>query len=107
LATFDVTDDTFESKVLRAAKPTLVDFWAEWCGPCKMIEPIVEALAEEYDGKISVARMDVDENRQTPGHYGIQGIPTLILFKNGEEETRFVGYRPKEALVEELLSYIG
>jgi len=107
LATFDVTDDTFESKVLQASKPTLVDFWAEWCGPCKMIEPIVEALAEEYNGKLSVARMDVDENRQTPFSYGIQGIPTLILFKNGEMATRIVGYRPKEALIEELLPYIG
>ncbi len=107
MATFNVTDDTFESKVLQASKPTLVDFWAEWCGPCKMIEPIVEALAEEYNGKLSVARMDVDENRQTPLGYGIQGIPTLILFKNGEMVTSIVGYRPKEALIEELLPYIG
>ena len=103
---FEVTDDTFDSKVLRAAKPTLVDFWAEWCGPCKMIGPAVEALAEEYDGRMSVARMDVDSNRQTPGNYGIQGIPTLILFKHGEEAMRIVGFRPKEALAEELLSYI-
>ena len=71
-----------------------------------MIAPIIEALAEEYDGRMSVARMDVDSNRQTPGNYGIQGIPTLILFKHGEEATRIVGFRPKEALAEELLSYI-
>ena len=104
--TFDVTDDTFESEVLQAAEPTLVDFWAEWCGPCKMVEPVVEAIAEEYEGKLRVARMDVDSNRQTPGLYGIYGIPTLILFKNGTEVGRFVGYRPKDALVEELLPYI-
>jgi len=103
---FDVTDGTFESEVLHAAEPTLVDFWAEWCGPCKMIGPVVEALAEEYEGRLRVARMDVDSNRQTPGRYGIHGIPTLILFKNGEEVTRIVGYRPKEALAEELLPYI-
>ena len=103
---FNVTDGTFESEVLHAAEPTLVDFWAEWCGPCKMIGPIVETLAEEYDGRLRVARMDVDSNRQTPGRYGIRGIPTLILFKNGEEVTRIVGYRPKEALAEELLPYI-
>lgn len=103
---FDVTDDTFDSKVLHAAKPTLVDFWAEWCGPCKMIGPAVETLAEEYEGRMSVARMDVDSNQRTPGRYGIQGIPTLILFKHGEEATRIVGFRPKEALAEELLPYI-
>jgi len=103
---FAVTDDTFESKVLQATEPTLVDFWAEWCGPCKMVGPVVEAIAEEYDGKLRVARMDVDSNRQTPGRYGIFGIPTLILFKNGEEATRIVGYRPKDALAETLLPYI-
>ena len=103
---FAVTEDTFESEVLQAAEPTLVDFWAEWCGPCKMIEQAVETLAEEYDGRLHVARMDVDSNRQTPGRYGIRGIPTLILFKNGMEVTRIVGYRPKDALAEELLPYI-
>jgi len=103
---FAVTEDTFESEVLQAKESTLVDFWAEWCGPCKMIEPVVETLAEEYDGRLRVARMDVDSNRQTPGRYGIRGIPTLILFKNGMEVTRIVGYRPKDALAEELLPYI-
>ncbi len=103
---FAVTEDTFESKVLQAKQPTLVDFWAEWCGPCRMVGPIVESIAEEYDGKLRVAQMDVDSNRLTPGRYGIQGIPTLILFKNGAEVTRIVGYRPKEALVEEMLPYI-
>jgi thioredoxin 1 len=103
---FNVTDVTFEAEVLQATELTLVDFWAEWCGPCKMIEPVVGELAEEYDGKLRVARMDVDTNPSTPHHLGIMGIPTLILFKGGEEMTRIVGYRPKNALVEELLSHI-
>ncbi len=103
---FAVTDDTFESKVLQATTPTLVDFWAEWCGPCRMVSPAVVAIAEEHAGKMQVAKLDVDSNRQTPGRYGIQGIPTLILFKGGAEATRIVGFRPKEALMEELLPYI-
>ena len=103
----EVTDATFEEEVLQSAEPTLVDFWAEWCGPCKMVGPIVEAIAEEYEGKLRVAKVDVDSNRQTPQRYGIQGIPTLILFKDGAEATRFVGYRPKETLVEGLLPHIA
>ena len=104
---FEVTDDTFESEVLQAAEPTLVDFWAAWCGPCRMVAPVVEEIAGEYEGKLRVAKLDVDSNQQTPGRYGIQGIPTLILFKDGAEMTRIVGFRPKEALVEELLPYVA
>jgi len=103
---FEVSDSTFEEQVLQATEPTLVDFWAEWCGPCKMIGPAVEAIAEEYDGKLRVAKMNVDENPETPRGMGIMGIPTLILFKGGEELTRLVGYRPKEALAEALLAYV-
>ena len=103
---FEVTDSTFEAEVLQAAEPTLVDFWAEWCGPCKMAGPEVEAIAEEYDGKLRVAKMDVDTNPKTPGSLGIMGIPTLILFKDGAEVTRLVGYRPKAALAEALVPYI-
>ena len=103
---FEVTDDTFESEVLQSAEPTLVDFWAAWCGPCRMVAPVVEEIAAEYNGKLRVAKLDVDSNQQTPGRYGIQGIPTLILFKGGAEMARIVGFRPKEALVEELLPYI-
>ena len=103
---FNVTDATFEAEVLQAAVPTLVDFWAAWCGPCLIVAPAVEAIAEEYDGKLRVAKMDVDANPETPRGLGIMGIPTLILFKDGAEATRIVGYRPKEALAEELLPYV-
>jgi thioredoxin 1 len=102
----EVTDSTFESEVLQANEPTLVDFWAEWCGPCKMVAPVVEENAAEYGDKVQVAKMDVDSNRETPANYGIQGIPTLILFKDGEEATRIVGFRPKTAMLEELLPHL-
>lgn len=103
---FEVTDETFESEVLKSEEPTLVDFWAEWCGPCKMIGPIVEEVAVEYNDHLRVARMDVDANPSTPQHLGIMGIPTLILFKGGTEVTRIVGYRPKNALMEELAPFV-
>ena len=104
---FAVTDDTFESEVLRATQPTLVDFWAEWCAPCKMVAPIVEEVAKEYNGRLRVAKVNVDENPSTPQRLGIMGIPTLILFKDGTEVARIVGYRPKEALAEDILPHIG
>jgi len=102
----EVTDSTFQSEVLEANQPTLVDFWAAWCGPCKMVAPVVEEIAEEYGDKMQVAKMDVDSNRETPGNYGIQGIPTLMLFKDGEVAARIVGFRPKEAVMEELLPHL-
>lgn len=101
-----VTDSTFEDEVLEAETPTLVDFWAAWCGPCKMVAPVVEEIAAEYGDKMRVAKMDVDSNQQTPANYGIQGIPTLILFKDGEVAARIVGFRPKEAVMEELLPHL-
>ena len=101
-----VTDDAFESEVLQAAGPTLVDFWAEWCGPCKMIGPIVEEVAQEYADKLRVFKMDVDANPSTPQGLGIRGIPTLILFKDGAEAKRIVGFRAKEALIDELSSHL-
>ncbi len=105
---FEVTDATFEAEALQSTEPIpiLVDFWAEWCGPCRMVGPIVETIAEEYDGKLRVAKMDVDANPETPHRLGIMGIPTLILFKGGKEATRIVGYRPKGTLVEALLPHI-
>jgi len=102
----EVTDATFEKEVLQAKEPTLVDLWAAWCGPCRMIAPVVEEIAEEYEGKLRVARLDVDSNQETPTRYGVRGIPTLLLFKNGEEVARIVGFRRKDELVEELLPHI-
>ncbi|MDA8442108.1 MAG: thioredoxin [Peptococcaceae bacterium] len=88
-----VTDATFESQVVKAEKPVLVDFWADWCGPCKMLAPILEGLATEYGEKIIVAKLNVDENPQTPGTFGIMGIPTLLMFKNGQNVGKSVGYK--------------
>ncbi len=78
-----VTDATFDTEVLKADKPVLVDYWAEWCGPCKMIAPILDEMSKDYDGRLQIAKMNVDENRDVPGKYGIRGIPTLMLFKGG------------------------
>ncbi len=102
----EVTDATFDTDVLQANGPTLVDFGADWCGPCKMIAPAIEAVAKEYGDKLHVVQMDVDANPDTPRKLGIMGIPTLIVFKGGEEVARIVGYRPKDALVQELLPHI-
>lgn len=97
-----VTDDNFEEEIIKADIPVMVDFWAEWCGPCKMVSPVVEELAKEYEGKIKIASMDVDVNHQTPGKFGIRNIPTLILFKGGEIVQTIVGAHPKKHLDEEL-----
>lgn len=93
-----VTDDNFEQEVLGAGEPVLVDYWAEWCGPCKMIAPILNEIADEYDGKVKVAKLNIDENPQTPPKYGIRGIPTLMLFKGGNVEATKVGALSKSQL---------
>jgi thioredoxin 1 len=98
----EVTDDSFDSEIVNSEIPAMVDFWAEWCGPCKMVSPVVEELAGEYAGKIKVAKMDVDQNRQTPAKFGIRNIPTLILFKGGEAVNTIVGAQPKSSIEEEL-----
>ena len=95
-----VTDANFEAEVLNADGPVLVDFWAEWCGPCKMIAPVLDELSGEYDGKIKICKMDVDANQGTPGKFNIRGIPTLIIFKGGNAEATKVGALSKAQLVE-------
>jgi thioredoxin 1 len=92
------SDDAFEQEVLQSAVPVLVDYWAEWCGPCKMIAPILDEVAKEYQGRIKVAKLNIDENQQTPPKYGIRGIPTLMLFKNGNVEATKVGALSKSQL---------
>jgi len=94
----ETSDKTFETDVLQSEQPVLVDFWAEWCGPCRMIAPTVEALAEKYQGRARVVKVNVDENNETARRYGIRGIPTLILFKGGKEEDRIVGAANRETI---------
>lgn len=93
-----VTDGTFEQEVLKSQGPVLVDYWAEWCGPCKMIAPVLEEIAREYGGRLKVAKLNIDENPSTPPKYGIRGIPTLMLFKNGAVEATKVGAVSKSQL---------
>jgi thioredoxin 1 len=93
-----LTDDTFEEEVLKSSAPVLVDYWAEWCGPCKMIAPILDEIASEYTGRIKVAKLNIDDNPQTPPKYGIRGIPTLMLFKDGNVEATKVGALSKSQL---------
>jgi thioredoxin 1 len=94
----DLTDESFQNEVLESPKPVLVDYWAEWCGPCKMIAPILTEIAEEYEGKIKIAKLNIDDNPQTPPKYGIRGIPTLMLFKDGNVEATKVGALSKSQL---------
>jgi len=94
-----VTDDTFEQEVINSDSPVLVDYWAEWCGPCKMIAPILDEIAEAYDGKVKIAKLNIDDNNETPPKYGIRGIPTLMLFKNGNVEATKVGAVSKSQLM--------
>lgn len=93
-----VTDANFDTEVLQSASPVLVDYWAEWCGPCKMIAPILDEVAKEYNGKLKVAKLNIDENQETPAKYGIRGIPTLMLFKGGNIEATKVGALSKSQL---------
>jgi thioredoxin 1 len=105
--TFKVTDKTFATEVLGSDKLVLVDFWATWCGPCRMVAPVLEEIAEEYSDTISIAKLDVDENQATARDYQVLSIPTLILFKGGEPVKQIVGAKPKQALLADLADYLG
>jgi len=105
--TVAVNDSDFDQIVLQAEVPVLVDFWAAWCAPCRMVAPVVEELAEEYDGRISFTKLDVDQNPKTAGKYGIMSIPTLLIFKGGEPVSHVVGFRPKAELKRSLDAILG
>lgn len=102
----EITDDNFETEVIKSDKPVLIDFWAVWCGPCKLIAPIVEELASEYDGKVKIGKLDVDSNQQTSIKYGVRSIPTLLLFKDGNLKDTIIGAVPKSKIVEKLNSVL-
>tara|TARA_B110000014_G_C19730833_1_gene381637 strand:- start:40 stop:366 length:327 start_codon:yes stop_codon:yes gene_type:complete len=93
-----LTDETFEEEVLQSNIPVLVDYWAEWCGPCKMIAPILDSLTDEYEGKLKISKLNIDDNQKTPQKYGVRGIPTLMIFKNGNVEATKVGALSKSQL---------
>jgi thioredoxin 1 len=103
----EVTDQDFDELVLMANIPTIVDFWAVWCGPCKMIAPVLEQIAAEYDGQLQIAKLDVDKNPGVAGQYGVMSIPTLILFKGGQSVERIIGFMPKQKLLKRITPHLG
>lgn len=105
-AVMEVTDATFEQDVIKSDQPALVDFWAAWCGPCKAIAPIVDEVADAYQGKVKVYKMNVDQNSSTPMRYNVRGIPTLLVFKNGAVQEQIVGYVGKEAIEAALKKHV-
>jgi thioredoxin 1 len=102
-----VTDETFSQEVLKSDTPILVDFWAVWCGPCRMVAPVVDQIAHEQEGKLKVMKLDVDENQGTAMTYGVMSIPTLILFKGGQPVERIVGFRPKGDMEKKILPHLA
>jgi thioredoxin 1 len=105
--TVAVTDSTFDEVVLKAETPVLVDFWATWCRPCQMVAPILEELTQEYSGKLTIAKLDVDQNQQTAQKYRVMSIPTMIIFKEGKPVTNIVGFKPKDQLKKQLDAALG
>ncbi|MGI5126590.1 thioredoxin [Pseudonocardia sp. CA-107938] len=105
--TVDVTDATFASDVINSEKTVVVDFWATWCGPCKMVAPVLDEIAGEHKDKITVAKLDIDANQQTAQQYQVMSIPTMIVFQNGQPVKQIVGARPKAALLNDLADYLG
>jgi thioredoxin 1 len=103
----EVSDQDFETKVVKSDTPVLVDFWAPWCGPCRAIAPVVEELAGEYEGKVTFAKLNTDENQRTAMRFGVMAIPTLLMFKGGNEVARITGVRPKSALKQTIDSVVG
>jgi thioredoxin len=103
----EVNDSNFDQDVLKSDKPVLIDFWAAWCGPCRALAPIVDELATAYEGKVKVAKMDVDRNSATPMRYGVRGIPTLLVFKGGQVKEQIVGYVPKEQIQKAIDKHLG
>ena len=103
----EISDSTFDKEVLQSTTPVLIDFWAPWCGPCRAIAPVVEELAKEYDGKLKVVKMNVDDNPQTPSRYGVRGIPNLIVFKGGKVAEQIVGAVPKSRLAQAIATAVA
>jgi thioredoxin 1 len=103
----EITDANFQSEVLNSDRPVLIDFWAVWCGPCKMIAPVVEEIAKEYEGKLKVGKMDVDVNQDTPMRFGIRSIPTLMVFKGGKVVEQIIGALPKRAVLDKITPHLA
>lgn len=105
--TFEITEASFQADVLNSQTPVLIDIWAEWCGPCRMIAPIVDQLADEYDGTLKVGKLDADTNQEVLMKYGVMSIPTLLLFKGGEPVVRITGYQPKDRIKSQLVPHLS